>query len=102
MQTTEQFFAASKRAGMTRTVLWTPSAGGAEQSADALFRDVSEEVLGSAAFAYDVSISYPVTKLVGLKRGESITVDGVAFKVREDPRSDIGNGTRMKATLARV
>jgi riboflavin synthase alpha subunit len=51
--------------------------------------------------ATDYSIEYPVTKLTGLRRGESVTVNGCTYTVRENPRSEL-NGTRLQVYIAKV
>lgn len=101
MLDTAAFFAAAQRAGMTRAVAWTPSGGGAEQTADAVFREGAAEVVAGEAFAADPTIAYPAAQLTGLKRGETVTVGGVAYKVREDPRPEL-DGSRMRAALSKV
>lgn len=101
MLPTADFYAAAARAGMTRAVAWTPSGGGAEQTADVMFREPVRDVLSGEAFTTEPSISYPTTQLVGLLRGETITVAGVSYKVREDPRSEL-DGSRMTVPLSKV
>ena len=101
MLSTESFFAAAKLAGMLKPVSWTPSGGGAAQTVDACFTQPARDVLSGEAFTVDPTISYPAAQLAGLKRGETVTVDGVAYKVREDPRTEL-DGSRVSVPLARV
>lgn len=101
MLSTEGFFEVAQRAGMLKAVSWTPSAGGAAQTADAFFRAPAEDVLAGSAFTPEYSISYPATKLTGLLRGETVTVDGASYKVREDPRTEL-DGSRLRALLSKV
>lgn len=101
MQTTDKFFESFKKAGMTRPALWTPAVGGPQQSADVLFRAPTRDVLSGDATSTDFSIRYPASLFPGLKRGETITVSGAPFKVRENPHSEL-DGTRMMALLEEV
>lgn len=100
MLTTEQFFEYAEAAGMTVPASWAPSGGGATQTADVIFKAPSHDVLAGGAFATDPSIQYAAVDLVGLKRGETVTVNGSTYKVREDPQSEL-DGTRMKVPLTR-
>jgi len=76
---------------------WTPAAGGASQHAQVLRDAPDEEWLAGAVQSREVAITYRATQLVGLKTGESITVDGVAYTVREVAALD--DGAVMRATL---
>jgi hypothetical protein len=100
MQTTEQFFEDAKKAGFTKPALWTPSAGGAQQSYDVVYRAPTEEILAGQAKATDRAITYPASIFPGLKRGEVVNVDGVDYKLREDPGSEL-DGSRFKALLSK-
>lgn len=95
---TDEFFEGFEQAGMTRPASWTPSTGGDPRTAQVLFRAPTEDALAGEAQSTNYSIRYPATKLVGLKRFETITVSGVQYKVREEPRSEL-DGTRMVAFL---
>lgn len=104
MITTEQFFEASKKAGMTRPLSWTPSAGaggGPAQAADVIFNTPPRDVLAGDGRGTDYSVQYPATKLIGLRRGETVTVDGVSYTVREAPYKQL-DGTRLEAPLAKI
>jgi hypothetical protein len=98
MQTTDKFFESFKKAGHTRLASWTPSAGGPAQTADVLYRAPGQDVLQGEAFATAYTIRYPATKFPGLIRGETVTIDAVNYKVKEDPRSEL-DGTRMLAHM---
>jgi hypothetical protein len=105
MITTDAFFAAFDRAGFLKAALWTPSAGlpgaGVQQSAQVRYTAPTQTVLAGDAFATDYAMRYPAGTFPGLKRGETVTVDGVAFRVREDPASDL-DGTRLAVPLEKV
>lgn len=51
------------------------------------------------ALSREYLLIYPVTKLVGLSTGQTLTVDGAAYTVREVRGIDDGN--IMNATLAK-
>jgi hypothetical protein len=101
MLDTSKFFEAFDRAGFLKTALWTPSAGGAQQSAQVRYRAPTQDALSGGAKSVEYSINYPATLLVGLKRNETITVAGVQFIVRENPESQL-DGTRYEALLKKA
>jgi hypothetical protein len=104
MLDTSKFFEAFDKAGFLKPALWTPSSGlpgaGIQQSAQVRYRQPSADVLAGDAFAEAYSISYPSTVFPGLRRGETVTVDGVQFKLREDPRREL-DGSRCLAQLSK-
>lgn len=100
MLSTEQFFAAFSKAGIVKSLSWCPKSGDAQQTADVIFRAPSRDALAGEFSATDYMIEYPATQLVGLKRGEQVTVESVTYKVREGPHSDL-DGSRLKAFLTR-
>ena len=83
---------------MTKIASWVPSTGGAVQTPDVIYRAPTEDALSGGVKSVEYSIRYPATVLVGLKRGETVTVDGVQFTVRENPESQL-DGTRLEAKL---
>jgi hypothetical protein len=101
MLDTPKFFEAFDKAGFLKTVLWTPSIGGPQQSEQVRYRAPTQDALSGDTKSVDYSINYPATVLVGLKRGEAISVDGVQFIVRENPESQL-DGTRFEAWLKKV
>lgn len=83
--------------------VWTPSPaiGGPQQSATVLFDEPAEMVLGDSLVVSNVGeITYAVGQLTGLDDGENLTVNGVAFHVRQRPRK-IDDGRLMKALISR-
>lgn len=80
---------------------WTPSGGGQQQTAKVLFDEPDEVVLGDQLVVSNVcEITYPAGQLAGLDEGESITVDGIAYRVRERPRQT-DDGRIMKALISK-
>jgi hypothetical protein len=98
MLTTEQFFAAFDKAGFLKIAFWSPSAGGAVHTPKVRFKAPTQDALSGDVTSIDYSIEYPATVLVGLKRGEVLTIDGVQYTVRENPESQL-DGTRFEAKL---
>lgn len=98
MLTTEQFFAAFGRAGFLKIAFWTPSAGGAVQTPQVIYKAPTQDALSGEVKTIDYSITYPSTVLVGLKRDEVIWIDGAPYTVRANPESQL-DGTRLEAKL---
>ena len=89
-------------ADLSVPAVWNPSAGGAQQLADVLFDAPDQVVLGDMLVVSNASeITYPVDKLAGLDENENVTVDGVAYRVRERPRKT-DDGRLMKALLSKA
>jgi hypothetical protein len=105
MLDTSKFYESFDKAGFLTTALWTPSAGlpgaGIQQSAQVRFKAPNRDALAGEFSVTDHTIKYPSTVLTGLKRGETLTVGGIAFKVREGPQSEL-DGTVLQAFLAKV
>lgn len=59
-----------------------------------------EALLDGLAVASDPSIRFPAHRLVGLKKGEVLEVDGTRYRVREVRA--IGDGSEKQAQLGRV
>jgi hypothetical protein len=101
MITTEAFYEHFQEAGMLKLATWTPSWGAAPQEAHVRYRAPSSEAFGGDQFSIDYMIRYPATVLVGLKRGEPITIGLESFRVLEDPKSH-GDGSELEAKLSKV
>ena len=100
MLTSDQFFASFDKAGFLKTALWTPAGGGAGASRQARFRSPTEEALSGQALVTDYSIEYPASAFPapGVKRGDKITVEGVDYTAREDPRKRL-DGSVLRVLL---
>lgn len=79
------------------TATWTPSAGGAQQTAQVLLDQPDEEILDGRVFSREYAILYRIDQLIGLKPGEVITVDGIAYTVRE--AGALQDGKILRATM---
>jgi len=65
-----------------------------------VLRDAPDlELLGDAVLSREYAITYAASQLTGLKTGDTVTVDGVAYKVREVTSFD--DGALMRATLTK-
>lgn len=110
MITTEAFYAAFKDAGMLRTATWTPSAGGPLQTGDVRFRTAERDALTGEQRSTDYTMRYPASLFPGLKRGETVVIDGptgrevadrASYTLRENPGKLI-DGSELEALLAKV
>jgi hypothetical protein len=98
MQTTEKFFESFDKVGFLKTALWKPSTGAEVQEARVSFKAPTDHGLAGEALSTDYSITYPASFLIGLKRGEVITIDGQEYTVREGPSSELDE-SRKQAKL---
>ena len=65
---------------------WSKPSGGME-IASVLFDSPDRDLLSGHMQATHYQISYPITALVGLKRGDSITIAGAIYTVLSEPDS---------------
>lgn len=98
MLATDQFFAAFDKAGFLKTASWAPSLGGDIQTPKVRFKASSQDALSGDVKTIDYTIEYPSTVLIGLKRGEVLTIDGAQYTVRESPEIHL-DGTLVAAKL---
>ncbi|MGH8521947.1 MAG: head-tail joining protein [Gammaproteobacteria bacterium] len=79
------------------TATWTPSGGGAQQTAQVILDTPDEELLDGRVLSREYAITYRAGQLTGLKGAELITVDAIAYTVREV--GALQDGKIMRATL---
>lgn len=79
---------------------WTPFGGGAQQSAQVLLDAPDLERLGDTVLSREYAITYAAGQLPGLKTGETLSVEGVSYTVREVAALD--DGALMRATLSKL
>lgn len=81
---------------------WTPRNGDALQTAKVIEDAADEEMSigASGAVGRRLQITYPSTKLVGMEKGEGISVNGIDYIVRDTPMA-IDDGAMMIALLGR-
>jgi hypothetical protein len=83
-----------------KEAVWSPSDSSAPQSAKVDFRAPDETVLDGLGLSTDYSIRYPAATFAGLVSGESLTIEGVTYRVREIRA--LGDGSEKRATLTRL
>lgn len=102
MLSTQEFFDAFADAGFLKEAAWTPTVGlpgaGVEQKVKGCFRSPTVDNLGGDAFSTDYSFQYPAGLFPGLVRGQVLTIEGQAYKLREDPHVEL-DGSRLLALL---
>jgi len=79
--------------------VWTPANGSVEQTANVILDAPDQALFDNSGRSTEYAITYDYVNLSGLAPGESITVDGVSFRVRDV--FHIQDGKVMKALLAR-
>lgn len=80
--------------------VFNPSGGGAPVSANVIFNAQTEQIFGDDVLSNEYSITFPAAALAGIKSGDSGTVNGVAYRVR-DIRLKADGALRI-AKLAKV
>lgn len=78
---------------------WTPT-GQSQRAAYVLFDSPDETVLGDAVMTTEYAIEMRASDFTGLKYGETVTVSGVIYTVREVRLLD--DGALKRATLSRA
>lgn len=78
---------------------WTPSSGGAQQSATVILDAPDLTILGDVAISRNYEMLYPAGAFTGLDYGETVTVDGHAYSVQDVLAID--DGALMKARLTK-
>ena len=96
----ERLYEAAARAGLLKTATWTSAGGGEPETVDVDFRAPDETVLDGLGLSTDYAIRYPASALVGLSSGETLTIDGHSFRVREIRA--VGDGSEKRATLTQL
>lgn len=96
----DRLYDAAARADMLKEALWVPAAGAEPQTAFVDFRAPDETVLDGLGLSTDYSIRYPASALTGLASGETLTIEGQAYRVREVRA--VGDGSEKRATLTRL
>ncbi len=90
----EALYAAAARAGLLVEV----EVEGQTIAVD--FRAPDESVLGGLAISADYTMRYPATALPRLAVGSSVSISGMAYRVREI--RSIGDGSECHASLTRL
>jgi hypothetical protein len=80
---------------------FVPAAGGAAVSAQVILDMPTSEFLGGDVHSDEYQITYPAAALPGLRKGDNGVVDGVAYRLRENPRL-LADGRLRAALLTKV
>lgn len=87
-------------AGFAVSATFTPSAGGAAQTASVILDSPTEEVFGGEGLSNEYLITYPTSSLVGIRKGDTGVIEGITYRVREVRLLD--DGKLKTATLSKV
>lgn len=82
------------------TASWTPADYTDGGTGTVILDAPGQDVLGGAGNATEYSVLYQATDFVGMTFGDTLTIGGVDYKVRNPAPLD--DGALMRATLARV
>jgi hypothetical protein len=96
----ERLYDAAARAGLLKEATWSPANGAEPQTVAVDFRAPDETVLDGLGLSTEYAIRYPAGVLIGLAAGETVTLEGQAYRVREIRA--IGDGSEKRATLTRL
>lgn len=97
----ERLFAAAGSAGFLRECVWVAADSPPVEVTGAVgFASPDQSIMDGMTLSTDHAITFPQSLFVGISRGDSIYLDDVEYRVR-DVRA-IGDGTEMRATLAKV
>lgn len=66
-----------------------------------LFDQPAEDILGGRAQSSEYEVTMPAGEFAGINRGDTITVGGVSYRLREKPRL-VGDGALKSLLLERV
>ena len=80
---TEDIAAFFSEAEFAVAAIFTPAAGGAAVSASVIFNAHTDMIFGDDVLSNEYTISFPASALPGIKSGDSGTVNGVAYRMRE-------------------
>jgi hypothetical protein len=96
----ERLYTAAARAGLLKEATWIPAEGAEPETAAVDFRAPDETVLDGLGLSTDYAIRYPASVLVGLTQGDTVTLEGQIYRVREVRA--VGDGTEKRASLTRL
>lgn len=97
MAFTEDLGAFFSTTDFAATATWTPSAGGPQQTAQVIVDAPDEESISGRVLSREYAINYRADQFVGLKGGETVTVDALSHIVREV--AALADGKVVRATL---
>ena len=71
------------------------------QTAAVLLEQPTEDILGGRAQSNEYEVQMPAAEFAGINRGDTISISGVTYRLREKPRL-IGDGALKSLLLERV
>ena len=77
------------------TATWTPSTGGAQQTAPVIFDQPDVDLASGMVISRDYKITMLASGFPGINRSEVITINAVNYTVRESPRQ-IDDGAMLE------
>lgn len=80
--------------------VFTPSGGGAAVSASVIFNAETQDMFGDSVLSNEYTIVYSASDLPGIKSGDTGTVAGVQYRIRDIRLK--GDGALVTAKLAKV
>lgn len=95
----ERLYEAADNARLLPTCTWRPPGGGPPHVHPVGLAAPDETLMDGLTLSTEYLMSYPASRFEGLKAGERVEVDGVAFKIR-DVRA-VSDGSERRARLTR-
>lgn len=80
---------------------FAPAAGGAAVTANVILDMPTAELLAGDVHSDEYQITYPADALPGLRKGDNGVVNGVAYRLRENPRL-LADGKLRAVMLTKV
>ncbi|MDQ3562857.1 MAG: hypothetical protein M3436_01530 [Pseudomonadota bacterium] len=97
MAFSENLAAFFSTADFAASATWTPSGGGAQQTAEVILDTPDQELVDGRVLSREYVITYRADQFVGIKGAETVTVSGTAYTVREV--TALEDGQIMRASL---
>jgi len=82
-KTAAEFLRSFERSGFMVDATWTPSGGGSAVTFQALYQDAQSEVRFGMVTADEPVITFEQSYCPLLTNGDSVSIGGVSFKVRD-------------------
>lgn len=95
------FFPAFKAAGFLRSAAFSLAGGATYADVSIGFTQPDVPAVTGLAQSREYEIEYETAAAPSLARGDAAVIDGVSYKLREDPRSQ-GDGHYSKVLLTRL
>lgn len=100
MDRIESLYLAAEHAGLLVMAVWSPGNGNPPVTVKVEFQAPDEVVLDGLALSADYAIRYLAKGLPDLVVGETLTIKGQTYRVREV--RVLGDGSEKRATLTRL